>query len=80
MIAALTEALLIAATLLHGFLAGGNIERALVHMPAWRKRPFEGFERWGNVRGVFHVLAFVANGWALAILARGVCVLLGCKA
>lgn len=33
----ITEALLIAATLLHGFLAGGNVERALVHMPAWRK-------------------------------------------
>ena len=31
--------LLILATLLHGSrsVAGGNVERALVHMPAWRK-------------------------------------------
>jgi hypothetical protein len=161
MAAPLTEALLIAATLLHGFLAGGNVERALVHMPAWRKlgprawaafsrqadlgrglflypfeailgaalavgaalafqfdpaasraaalplylgaalalagllattqaapkmlslrrladddlpalqRAFHGFERWGNVRAVFQVLAFLANVWALAVLARG---------
>jgi len=156
-----TEALLIGATLLHGFLAGGNVERALVHMPAWRKlgprawaafsrqadlgrglwlypfeaiagavltvaaaiafqfdpgaaraaalplylgaalalggllattqaapkmlslrrladddlpalqRAFDGFERWGNVRAVLQVLAFMANVWALAALARG---------
>lgn len=158
---ALTLAFLIAATVLHGFLAGGNVERALVHMPAWRKlgprawaafsrqadlgrglflypleailgaalavasaiafqfdptaaraaglplylgaalalagllattqaapkmlslrrltdddlpalqRAFDGFERWGNIRAVFQVLAFLANVWALAVLARG---------
>ena len=153
--------LLILATLLHGFLAGGNVERALVHMPAWRtlgprawaafsrradlgnglwlypleaiagaalavgaaiafqfdplaaraaalplylgaaltlagllattqaaprmlslrrlsdddtaalQRAFDGFHLWGNVRAVLQVLAFVANVWALAALARG---------
>ena len=156
----MTAGLLIAATLLHGFLAGGNVERALVHMPAWRKlgprawaafsrqadlgrglvlypleailgaslavaaaiafqfdpnaaraaalplylgaalalagllattqaapkmlslrrladddlpglqRAFDGFERWGNLRAVFQVLAFLANVWALAVLAH----------
>ena len=34
------------------------------------QRAFEGFERWGNVRAVFQVLAFVANVWA-AVVARG---------
>jgi hypothetical protein len=158
----MTEILIIAATVLHGFLAGGNLERALVHMPAWRKlgppawaafsrqadlgrglflypfeailgavlavgaavafqfdagaaraaalplylgaalalagllattqaapkmlslrrlrdddtaalqRAFDGFEFWGNVRAVLQVLAFLANVWALAVLARGV--------
>ncbi len=156
----LTEALLIGATVLHGFLAGGNVERALVHMPAWRlvgprawaafsrhadlgrglflypfeaiagavltvgaaitfqfdpgasrtavlplylaaalalagllattqaapkmlslrrladdepaavQQAFDGFERWGNVRAVFQVLAFLVNVWALVALSR----------
>ena len=34
------------------------------------QRAFDGFERWGNVRAVFQVLAFLANVWALAALAR----------
>ena len=33
----MTAGLLILATVPHGFLAGGNVEQALVHMPAWRK-------------------------------------------
>src|SRR6266540_4680683 len=32
-----TRGLLIAATLLGGILAGGNVNRNLVHMPAWRQ-------------------------------------------
>src|SRR6266545_2975747 len=32
-----TRGLLIAATLLGGLLAGGNVNRNLVHMPAWRQ-------------------------------------------
>jgi hypothetical protein len=32
-----TRALLIAATLVSGWLAGGNIDRAFVAMPAWRE-------------------------------------------
>ena len=40
--------------------------------PAALQRAFDGFERWGNVRAVFQVLAFLANVWALAALARGV--------
>jgi hypothetical protein len=35
------------------------------------QQAFDGFHRWGNVRAVFQVLAFVANVWALAALARG---------
>ena len=26
---------------------------------------FDGFRRWGNVRGIFQILAFLANVWAL---------------
>ena len=32
----ITRGLVLAATLLDGLLAGGNVERNLVHMPAWR--------------------------------------------
>jgi hypothetical protein len=32
-----TYALISAATVLDGFLAGGNVDRALVQMPAWRQ-------------------------------------------
>ncbi len=157
----LTQGLLIAATALNGLLAGGNVERALVHMPAWRQvgsrawaafsrhadlgnglflypfeaiagalltvgaaialqfdpstpraaalplylgaalvlggllattqaapkmlslrrigddpvalqRAFKGFERWGNVRAAFQVLAFGANLWALVAVLHGI--------
>ncbi|HYC19361.1 MAG TPA: hypothetical protein VEF35_01910 [Candidatus Bathyarchaeia archaeon] len=151
--------LIAAAIILNGFLAGGNIDRALVQMPAWRKigaqgwaaysryadlgnglflyptlaiggavltiaaaasfqfditapasaavpiylsvalvlggllatvkaapimmslrrigdeasalqKALDGFRRWGNVRGAFQILAFLANLWALlAVLA-----------
>ena len=37
MISARTRALLIAATVLSGLLAGGNVDRAIVAMPAWEK-------------------------------------------
>ncbi|MGZ4934071.1 MAG: hypothetical protein ACXV49_06190 [Halobacteriota archaeon] len=29
------------------------------------QKAFDGFRRWGNLRGVFQILAFVANVWAL---------------
>ena len=29
------------------------------------QKAFDGFRRWGNVRGVLQVLAFLANVWAL---------------
>ncbi len=29
------------------------------------QKAFDGFRRWGNVRGVFQILAFLANIWAL---------------
>jgi hypothetical protein len=29
------------------------------------QKAFNGFRRWGNVRGVFQILAFLANIWAL---------------
>jgi hypothetical protein len=37
MISARTRALLIAATVLSGLLAGGNLDRAIVAMPAWQQ-------------------------------------------
>ena len=37
MISARTRALLIAATVLSGLLAGGNVDRAIVAMPSWEK-------------------------------------------
>jgi hypothetical protein len=36
------------------------------------QRAFDGFERWGGLRGVFQVLAFGANVWALVAVLRGV--------
>jgi hypothetical protein len=33
--------------------------------PAALKHAFNGFMQWGNVRGVFQVMAFLANIWAL---------------
>lgn len=29
------------------------------------QKAFDGFRRWGNVRGIFQILAFLANIWAL---------------
>jgi hypothetical protein len=29
------------------------------------QKAFEGFRRWGNVRAIFQILAFLANVWAL---------------
>ena len=29
------------------------------------QKAFDGFRRWGNVRGVFQILAFLATVWAL---------------
>src|SRR5450631_3814497 len=37
MISARTRALLIATTVLSGLLAGGNVDRAIVAMPAWEQ-------------------------------------------
>jgi len=31
---------------------------------------FDGFRRWGNVRGVFQILAFLMNIWAFGALAN----------
>src|SRR5260221_616987 len=70
---ALTETLLIGATLLHGFLAGGNVERALVHMPAWRKlgpRAWAAFSRQADLgRGLFLYPFEAIAGAALAVAA-----------
>ena len=29
------------------------------------QKAFNGFRRWGNVRGILQILAFLANVWAL---------------
>ena len=69
----MTAALLILATLLHGFLAGGNVERALVHMPAWRKlgpRAWAAFSRQADLgRGLFLYPFEAIAGAALAVAA-----------
>ena len=69
----LTEALLIGTTLMHGFLAGGNVERALVHMPAWRKvgaRAWAAFSRQADLgRGLFLYPFEAITGAALAVAA-----------
>ena len=35
--------------------------------PAALRQAFDGFRFWGNIRGVFQVLAFLAAVWALAV-------------
>jgi hypothetical protein len=46
--------------------------RRICDDPAALRRAFDGFERWGDVRAVFQVLAFFANVWSLvAILGTG---------
>ncbi len=34
------------------------------------QKAFDGFRRWGNVRGVFQILGFLANIWAFVALAQ----------
>ncbi len=36
------------------------------------QQAFDGFERWGDVRGIFQVLAFGANLWALVSVLGGI--------
>ena len=35
--------------------------------PAALRQAFDGFHFWGNIRGIFQVLAFLAAVWALAV-------------
>ena len=69
----MTQILLILATLLHGFLAGGNVERALVHMPAWRKlgpRAWAAFSRQADLgNGLWLYPLEAMAGAALAVAA-----------
>jgi hypothetical protein len=71
MVPSLTEVALFAATVLHGFLAGGNVERALVHMPAWRKlgpRAWAAFSRQADLgRGLLLYPLEAIPGAALAV-------------
>lgn len=32
------------------------------------QRALDGFQSWGNIRGMFQVLAFIANMWSLVVL------------
>ena len=59
--------------LLMTFLAGPHMLSVprLIDDPAGLKRALDGFVFWGDIRGGFQVLAFVANLWSLAlVLAR----------
>lgn len=43
--------------------------RRIGDSPVTLQKAFDGFSRWGNVRGIFQVLAFLTNIWALFALA-----------
>ena len=34
------------------------------------QQAMDGFQFWGNIRGAFHILAFVANLWSLVLIMR----------
>jgi hypothetical protein len=56
--------------LLMTFLAAPNMLSVphLVDDPAGLNRALDGFVFWGDIRGTFQVLAFVANLWSLALV------------
>lgn len=64
-------ALMAAAGLLTTLKAAPNMLRVrrLGDDEAALKRAMDGFQFWGNLRGLFQVLAFVGNVWSLAVLA-----------
>jgi hypothetical protein len=75
MISAKTRYLLVAATLLSGLLAGGNVDRAMVAMPAWEQvgaRAWAEFSRHADLGDGVFLYPFEAIGGFLLILAAAV--------
>jgi hypothetical protein len=67
--------LIIAATVLHGLLAGGNVDRALVQMPAWRRtgvRGWAAYSRHADLENGLFLYPSVAIGGALLTLAAAI--------
>jgi hypothetical protein len=64
--------LIIAATILNGLLAGGNVDRALVAMPAWHQTGLTGWADFsrnadlGNGRAVYPIMAISGTLLTLA--------------
>lgn len=75
MISAKTRYLLVAATLLSGLLAGGNVDRAIVAMPAWEQvgaSAWAEFSRHADLGNGLFLYPFEAIGGFLLILAAAV--------
>jgi hypothetical protein len=70
-----TCGLITAATIFNGVLAGGNIDRALVQMPAWRKvgaRAWAAYSRHADLENGFYLYPTEAIGGALFTIAAAV--------
>ena len=70
-----TYGLITAATIFNGVLAGGNIDRALVQMPAWRKvgaRAWAEYSRHADLENGFYLYPTEAIGGALFTIAAAV--------
>ncbi len=75
MISARTRYLLVAATVLSGLLAGGNVDRAIVAMPAWERvgaPAWAEFSRHADLANGLLLYPFEAIGGFLLILAATV--------
>jgi hypothetical protein len=71
----LTRALLIGATVLGGLLAGGNVDREFVAMPAWRRvgaEPWAAFSRSADLGNGLVLYPLEAIGAALLTLAAAI--------
>jgi len=67
----LTSGLIIAATVLHGFLAGTGVDRVVVQMPAWRQvgsRAWAAYSRHADLGNGLFLYPFEAIGGALLTL------------
>jgi len=75
MASATTRGLLIAAAVFGGVLAGGNIDRALVAMPAWERVGTQGwaeFSRYADLGNGLFLYPIEAIGGALLVLAAAI--------
>src|SRR5690349_18382546 len=72
MTSAMTRGLIIAATAFSGFLAGGNMDRIVVQMPAWRRvgvRAWAAFSRHADLGNGLIFYPFEVFGSALCTFA-----------